>query len=183
MMPVKWEVVKNQRFDVTRVINVLKCSECKNKCDYMRCDNYCRKTTIKKYKNPDEFWKAWKENNSQLAKEPFKYSDDDEENNLGKLFEDVIDFGITFPKGIYWCPKYFTHNGISLLRKATRVERSYLGNDFVEFGDVFYENGRIIAFCNCYAPERVIKLKDRIENYMKRILELWKEARRAANGI
>lgn len=78
---------------------------------------------------------------------------------------------------------YVELNGISLLRKATRAERSYLGNDFVEFGDVFYENGRIIAFCNCYAPEKVIKLKDRIENYMKRILELWKEARRAANGI
>ena len=73
MMPFIREPIKNQRFEIGRTINLMKCagcehrSECEGKRLFLSCGNYCPEMKTKKYKHPEDFWKVWKENNHKIV--------------------------------------------------------------------------------------------------------------------
>lgn len=98
-MKLKWEPIKNQKFDIGRTINFAKC-DCE-KCDYMHCpkNNYCVKMKQSKY-SIEEFVAEMK----------------DEIKKKGNIYDYLSDWdGMTefidaciggFPKGTYWNNSY-----------------------------------------------------------------------------
>lgn len=186
MMPFIQEPIKNQRFEIGRIINPMGCfecghgSECERKHLFLSCNNYCTKMRPKKYKHPEEFWRIWKENNPKIVENVFGCIKDEIDNPLMELFTDVVDCGATFPKGVYWRPRSYYYNGIEFVKMATRTERKFTGDDWVAYGDVYYEDGKIRIGYATYSrvpqiPERVYKLIDKVYDYMNALLELWRK--------
>ena len=186
MMPFIQEPIKNQRFEIGRIINLMRCAECEHKSEcegknfFLSCNNYCTKMKPKKYKRPEDFWKIWKENNPKIVENIFECAKDEIDNPLMELFTDVVDWGMTIPKGVYWRVKPYYYNGIEFVRIATRTERKFTGDDFIAYGGVYYEGGKIEISYATYGyvpriPERVYRLIDRIYDYMNELLELWKK--------
>ena len=141
----------------------------------------------KKYKHPEDFWKIWKENNPKIVENVFECVAGEMDSPLMGLFTDVVDCGATFPKGVYWRPRRYYYNGIELVKMATRTERQFTGDDWVTYGDVYYEGGKIRIGYATYSrvpriPERVYKLIDNVYDYMNALLELWKKEKEINNG-
>lgn len=61
IMPVKFVPVKNQKFNIRKVINPIECSKCTT-CNYMKCPNhnYMVRCYLYKY-SPEEFFDFYKE--------------------------------------------------------------------------------------------------------------------------
>lgn len=100
--------VKNQKFDICRTINPLKC-DCE-KCDFMNCPkhNYAVKMVRKKY-DVSVFWNEWKDKILELNK-PQAWLHNFYDSYTFKMTYDMInDFFdflcFSFPKGTYWSPK------------------------------------------------------------------------------
>ena len=186
MMPFIREPIKNQRFEIGRTINLMKCagcehrSECEGKRLFLSCGNYCPEMKTKKYKHPEDFWKVWKENNPKIVENVFECVENEIDGPLMELFTDVVDCGVTFLKGVYWKPRSYYHNGIEFVKMATRAERKLMRDDWIAYGDVYYENGKIRMSYAPYSrvpriPESVYKLIDSVYEYMNALLELWKK--------
>lgn len=186
MMPLIQELIKNQKFEIGKTINLMRCAECKHKSEcegkslFLSCGNYCPQMKTKKYKHPEDFWKVWKENNPEIVENVFECIKSDIDNPLIELFTDVVDCGATFPKGVYWRPRRYYYNGIEFVKMATRTERQFTGDDWVAYGDVYYEDGKIRMgyapySCVPWIPERVHKLIDKVYDYMNALLELWRK--------
>ena len=119
--------VKNQKFEIGRVITLSKCGtldECTN-CDFMHCNNYCRKME-RVIPTIDEFIKEegnrLKQNNGIKEDEDLIYS-----------FMDCF----KFPKGIYWdCPNNSSIRLVKFSRSGKELECAY-----IDLGD-----GRLIDY-------------------------------------
>lgn len=186
MMPFVQEPIKNQRFEIGKTINLMKCAECEHKSEcerknfFLSCDNYCTKMKPKKYKRPEDFWKIWKENNPKIVENVFECVTGEMDSPLMELFTDVVDCGATFPKSVYWRPRRYYYNGIEFVKMATRTERQFTGDDWVTYGNVYYEGGKIRIGYATYRyvpriPDCVYRLIDNIYDYMNALLELWKK--------
>ena len=192
MMPFIREPIKNQKFELGRTINLMRCAECEHKSEcerksfFLSCGNYCRKMKTKKYKRPEDFWKVWKENNPKIVENVFECIKNEVDNPLMELFADVVDYGATFPKSVYWRPRRYYHNGVEFVRMATRAERKFTRDDWVAYGDVYYEDGKTRIGYAPYSsvpeiPERVYKLIDKVCDYMYALLELWRKEKEGVN--
>lgn len=120
-MKFKQEPVKNQKFEIGRTINFMKCGtyeECKGGCDYMHCPNYARKMKQVKYK-VEEFY----EENKEILSKPNCFEKND-------LIVDFMDACVrSFPRGTYWDTDGYYLN---LVTRSTARERKVFGDgDFV----------------------------------------------------
>lgn len=122
-MKIKYDVVKNQKFDLGRTINPLKC-DCEE-CDFLNCPkkNYAVKKKVHKYTVQEYI-----EDSSEELKK-WKFLNDD-------LIIDLMDYVFTFPKGTYWRMDYsnirielitFSRSGRELVRGSinTRTGKIY----------------------------------------------------------
>lgn len=102
-------VVPKQKFDLTRVINIMKC-DCSN-CDYMHCPkkNYAVRTKIRKL-GINEFIKTYSE---KLKEKGF----------TKELIEDYFSYYVAFPKGLYWNFNYINENLIEFYKYNQRGEQ------------------------------------------------------------
>ena len=116
-MDLKFDVVKNQKFEWGRTINPALC-DCK-KCDFLHCPkkNYAVKMKPHKY-NVSDFWEARKDL-ILLQGRNFEFTYD--------LFTELIGECISFPKGTYW--------GFGDVKRSSE-----------NFGDTIYDGITIVVF-------------------------------------
>lgn len=107
-MPLKYEPVKRQRFEIGRTINPLKCG-C-DKCNYLGCDNYAKKMEFSKY-TLKEF--------AEFYIEALR-----DESLLDELLTAYIDNCIPkFPRGLYWSPDTSGFDGKICAIVFIRIDR------------------------------------------------------------
>ena len=144
--------VKNQKFDISRTINIAECN-CE-KCDFMHCpkNNYALKMVQKKY-TVQEFFN---ENKNEIVKK----------RNLKSYFNyetlsAFIDACVSgFPKGTYWN----MDNGEAV--ELVTQNRSKYGADFLPRVEVsFYADFPITYHVGCTDKQEKLAMK------IKRLLE------------
>lgn len=168
--------IKNQSFDVGRVINFSKCN-CE-KCDFMNCPkkNYAVKMTKKVWKVAD-FWEEFNEEILEINKpKKWQYSFHDKydlELNY-KLLNEFIDMLFKFPKGTYWSPenkKWHTDDTDieEQIYRTIALQKISRSGNIVNLGEISVRNASYSDFDLSATQE---KLAIKISNALKELKEL-----------
>ena len=157
-MELKYEVIKNQKFDIGRTINPFKC-DCKD-CDFLHCPkkNYAPKTRLVR-PTVDKFIKCY---SSELKEQKALTRE------LLDEFRDIF----SFPKGTYWSfgTDSFWYSGGHI--ELNTFNRKY---EVVLKGTVNVTSGEVWEHDFTTAQER---LANRISSAIKKVNEFIEKERR-----
>lgn len=124
-MEIKYDVIKNQKFDIGRTINLTKC-DCE-KCDFLHCPkkNYVPLTKQRRY-TVKEFIAYYSD---VLNRSTFVCS------FASDIFDDFMAL-FSFPKGTYWRPSCF-EKGVELVVFNRRGQEVQKGSINLDSGEIY----------------------------------------------